>query len=448
MNRPPPRRIKGLAKALLAFSLTGLLGGAVLGIAAPQLLGQDPQGGLRDSSSIVGLAALPDRLHLGGFGDRGVQAATERDGAAVARARPPATRGVDADAVTAALRAADSIVPADARRLGRIATVAGEIAPKSIVASQHGLFFAQNMMYRHSITVYDRSHTLVATLSDTVRLTEFGFEGPEELLRGAPVEAAFSHDGAHAWVSNYRMHGPGFEHGGTDTCSPEDGYDDSLLYRIDTATLEIDAVVPVGAVPKYVAVTPDDETVLVTNWCSYDVSIIDAATATERHRVPIGAYPRGVAVSADSSTAYIAVMGTRDIVVLDLDDRSMGSLPDIGQGPRHLVLDPDGQALYATLNIEGVVARIDLDTREVRKVDTGQAPRSMVISPDGRALYVVNYHSSTLTKVATEDMSVLETVEVDPQPIGITYDDDTHEVWVAHYSGTIAVFADLPVADG
>ena len=40
----------------------------------------------------------------------------------------------------------------------------------------------------------------------------------------------------------------------------------------------IDQVIPVGAVPKYVAVTPDDKTVLVTNWCSWDLSVIDVAT--------------------------------------------------------------------------------------------------------------------------------------------------------------------------
>ena len=31
-------------------------------------------------------------------------------------------------------------------------------------------------------------------------------------------------------------------------------------------------------VPKYVAVTPDNRYVLVTNWCSFDLSVIDRAT--------------------------------------------------------------------------------------------------------------------------------------------------------------------------
>jgi hypothetical protein len=39
-------------------------------------------------------------------------------------------------------------------------------------------------------------------------------------------------------------------------------------------------------------------------------------------------------------------------------------------------------------------------------------------------------------------MSVLQTVDVGHHPIGITWDDQTRQLWVASYSGTIAVFQD------
>jgi len=34
---------------------------------------------------------------------------------------------------------------------------------------------------------------------------------------------------------------------------------------------------------------------------------------------------------------------------------------------------------------------------------------------------------------------VMQTLDVDDRPIGITYDRATAEVWVAHYSGSIRV---------
>jgi len=76
--------------------------------------------------------------------------------------------------------------------------ITGEISPKSVVASGTGLFFAQNMMYRHTVTVYNRRGKLVNTIPDTVDLSEFGFEECEGEHRGAPVEAAFSPDGRYA----------------------------------------------------------------------------------------------------------------------------------------------------------------------------------------------------------------------------------------------------------
>ena len=171
------------------------------------------------------------------------------------------------------------------------------------------------MMYRHSVTVYDRDFDLVATISDEVTPSDFG-HALEGSYRGAPVEAAATPDGRYVYVSNYSMYGPGFREG-NDTCTPQDGYEDSFVYRIDAATGE--------------------------------------AVAT---------------------------------------------------------------------------------------VSTGQAPRSAVLSADGTALYVVNYESDTVAKVRTSDMSVVQTVEVGHHPIGITVDEETRQVWVACYSGTIAVFQD------
>jgi YVTN family beta-propeller protein len=322
-----------------------------------------------------------------------------------------------------------------------VETIGGDISPKSVTATGTGLVFAQNMMYRHTVTVYDRDFDLVKTISDTVAPSEFG-HALQGSYRGAPVEAAATPDGRHVYVSNYSMYGPGFREG-SDTCSPGDGYPDSFVYRIDTATLEIDQMIEVGAVPKYLAVTPDGGTLLVTNWCSYDLSVVDTATAAEVQRIPLGRYPRGIAVHPDSGTAWIAVMGSTQLTAVDLETYATTDVEGIGGGPRHLQISPDGAFLYVTLNRDGVVAKVDTATgTTVASVRTGQAPRSAVLSGDGTALYVVNYESDTVAKVATADMTVRQTVDVGHHPIGITWDDATRQLWVACYSGTIAVFQD------
>jgi YVTN family beta-propeller protein len=333
--------------------------------------------------------------------------------------------------------------PSISRTLRLATTITGPISPKSVVASGGGPVFAQNMMYQHTMTVYGPDGSFLRTIPDSVDLTSFGIPGHPGISKGAPVEAAFSPNRHYVYVSNYSMYGSGFGREGTDTCSPASGYSPSFVYRLNVATLQIDKVIPVGEVPKYVAVTPDDRYLLVTNWCSYDLSVVDTKTDVEVKRIPLGAYPRGIAVTPSSTMAYIAVMGTRDLAKIDLATLGLDWIRNVGGAPRHAVMDPAGRYLYVTLNADGQVIKVDLSTDQVvARVATGSEPRSMAISSDGLSLYVVNYSSNTISKLAASDLHVLQVVHTPSHPIGITYDSATSKVWVAAYSGAILVFDD------
>jgi YVTN family beta-propeller protein len=339
--------------------------------------------------------------------------------------------------------------PADQTDFVRRERITGQLSPKSVVASPTGLVTAQNMMYTHTISVFTPDGKLRDTVDDSVDLSEFGIDGHPGTSKGAPVEAAFTHDGKHVYVSNYSMYGKNFGPEGLDTCSPATAPDKSFLYRIDTTTLKIDQVIPVGAVPKYVAVTPDDSTVLVTNWCSWTMSVVNVKSARLVSTIPIsGGYPRGIAVSPDSRTAFVAVMGSQRIAKVDLASRKVSTFAHTGNGPRHIVISPDGRYLYVTNNTSGTVSKVDAGNGQVLKtVSTGRQPRSMAISSDGLAVYVVNYESSTVSKLRTSDLKQLDRLPTDSHPIGIAYEPTTGSVWVACYGGSIMVFNDSELPD-
>ena len=360
----------------------------------------------------------------------------DRDPAVRAAGNPSSSTTSSSTTTTTTLPPPSSDAPLELLR-----TVGSNISPKSVVASGRGLVFAQNMMYKHSITVYDHDGELVKTIPDSVDLSQYGITDHPGISQGAPVEVAFSPDGTKAYVSNYSMYGANWGPEGSDDCHPSDGYDNSYVYRVDVKSLEIDNVIGVGSVPKYVATTPDGKYVIVSNWCTFDASVIDVATQKEVKRIGLGPYPRGIVVSPDSKTAYIAVMGGTSIARVNLADFSTSWIYGVGQGPRHLVLSPDGATLYATLNGEGKVAKIDAASGAVQaKVSTGQAPRSMDISADGKYLYVVNYESGTMSKVDTATMQTVQSLPTGYHPIGITYDRRTGNVWVANYTGSIMIF--------
>jgi YVTN family beta-propeller protein len=327
-------------------------------------------------------------------------------------------------------------------KLTLIKTITGSISPKSVQSSNNGLVSAHNMMYRHSVTIYDaETLELKNTVSDSVELSKFGLPKYSGNYRGAPVEGAYSPDGKYLYFTNYAMYGKGFNKEGHDTCSPASGYDSSYLSRINLASNKIDAVYPVGSVPKVVKVTPDNKYILVSNWCSYTVTIISIDTQKTIKSIKIGRYPRGISISSDSKFAYVAEMGGNRIHRINLEDFSVKYIP-IGSNPRAIELSPDNSKLYATLNISGKVIAWDLDTNKaIKAVATGNAARSLAISSDGSALFVVNFRSGTLSKVRTSDMKVIQNVKVCAEPIGVTYDSVYSRTWVACYGGSIKVFA-------
>jgi YVTN family beta-propeller protein len=328
-------------------------------------------------------------------------------------------------------------------RLKLMHVITGRLTPKSVVATQTGLVTAQNMIYTHTVSVFnDRTFKLVKTIPDAVRLSDWGFKGYTGTVRGGPVEAAVSADRKSVYVSNYSMYGPGFSRPGDDVGSPGQ-YDRSFVYRIDLASLRIDQVIRVGSVPKFLATTPDGKYLLVSNWTSYSLSVVNVARARQVREIYLGPYPRGIAVDPQSRYAYVAVMGSTNIAKVDLHSFKVSWISGVGVSPRHLCMDATGRWLYATLNGEGRVAKIDLRRdRVVAKVSTGQEPRSMAIAPDGKSLYLVNYVSQTVSKIRCADMHVLQVVSANAMPIGITYVDATHDVWVSCYSGVVMVFHD------
>ena len=323
------------------------------------------------------------------------------------------------------------------------ATITGDISPKSVRSSNTGFVSAHNMMYRHSVTIYDaRSLELVKSISDQVNLKDLGIKGYSGLHRGSPVEGAFSPDGKNLYVTNYAMYGKGFNKEGTDNCNPSDNYDRSFLYRIDTGSWTIDSAYKVGVVPKVVEVSPDNKYVLVSNWCSYDLSIVSTELGKVVKTIKIGAYPRGITISKDSQFAFVAQMGGSVVHKINLVSFEK-ELLNVGSNPRALVLSPDNAFLYATLNSAGRVIAFDLSANKVvESVKTGSAARSLDISADGSALYVVNYTSNTLAKVRVSDFKVLQNIKVCNRPIGVTYEKLEKRVWVACYGGSIKVFND------
>lgn len=320
------------------------------------------------------------------------------------------------------------------------------IAPKSVVASGHGLFAAQNMMYRHTITLYNQDGTRLSKINDAVQLSSFGIQkyGLEK-FSGSPVEGVFTKDGKYLWVSNYYMTGPSFTNPGGDDCIGNT-FDPSFIYKINTATFQIEQVIEVGSVPKFLAISSNEKWLLVSNWVSSDVSIIELETETEVKRITVGAHPRGIAITADERQAYITLMGSTQLIEIDLETFEKRSIDKIGNSPRSILLAAHDSILYVSLNGSNELVQYNRHTAEKKTCKTAAGPRSMTLSPDEKSLYVVNYFDHLFTKIDTKNMAIEAEIKTAEKPIGICGNWIESEIWVACYSGKIEVFKDFKLA--
>ena len=262
--------------------------------------------------------------------------------------------------------------PSDKARLKLRSVLGGNISPKSVTSSGAGYVTAQNMMYRHSVTVYDaRSLKLVKAISDAVNLRRLGYPSYPGTSRAAPVEAAFSPDGRYAYVSNYSMYGQAFGAGGERQLHAVVRVPRELRVPHRHERLRIDEAYKVGAVPKVVAVTPGSPLRARLELVHLDLSVISTKKGREVKRISIGAYPRGIAVSPKGNAAYVAVMGGNELVRVDLRRWTTSRYP-VGAGPRAAEFHPSDRYIFVTLNAEGRVAKLDLKTGAVRaKVQPG-----------------------------------------------------------------------------
>lgn len=337
-----------------------------------------------------------------------------------------------------------SDTPSNKTVLTKQRTITGKLTPKSVDASGTGLVIANNMIYTHTVTLFDAAtKQRIADIPDTVNLKDFGLSDTNLTLKGGPVEAAWTKDGKYAYVSNYVMDGPGYKDSPQDECTGKEHYKPSYIYRINVAEKKIDEVIAAGAVPKYVALTHDEKKLLVSNWCSYSLGVIDVASKKMTKQIHIAPWPRGIAVSPDDTYAYVAAYGTSNLYRVDLAKGTAKVFADVGSAARHVSLSPDGQYLYVVASHGNTVSKVDRETGKIVARTTGLVePRSLTVSPDGKALYVVNYLAGTATKINAQTMEKLQTVQVGPHPIGITYEPRTGQVWVASYDGSIVVFDD------
>jgi YVTN family beta-propeller protein len=146
----------------------------------------------------------------------------------------------------------------------------------------------------------------------------------------------------------------------------------------------------------------------VTSMGAKQVNMIDLKTLEYMAEIPVGGVPRPLAVSRDEKTLYVALSGFHGFVIADIPTRQVvrkvefPALPagtDLGPllntATHGLALTPDGKELWAASLATGNVYVYDVASGNVfPKIPVGQLPNWIAFSPDGKYACVSNTGSN------------------------------------------------------
>jgi YVTN family beta-propeller protein len=181
---------------------------------------------------------------------------------------------------------------------------------------------------------------------------------------------------------------------------------------VDTARGRVVKSLPVKA-PHNCYSAGQTDILYVTSMGEHSVKVIDLKTLSYSGEVPVGGVPRPLAVTRDGRTLYCALSDLHGFVIADIPGGKVVrkvELPPLPPGvklpvphtPTHgLELTPDGKELWVTSCGADAVYVFDTAAKKVvGKVGVGRGPNWVTFSPDGAYCCVSN--------VLSDDVSILD----------------------------------------
>ena len=272
-----------------------------------------------------------------------------------------------------------------------------------------------------------------------------------------PVEACFSHGDSILWVSLHNAEGivPIYVKNKQPSFKSSVGVPSKKIFIQDTGLGKKDSVlVPLirtGKTPKIISRTANSKYLLVSNWHSYTISVLELNKESFPYgkvinTIPVSSIPRGIAIDDKKQKSYVAIMGGSSIAVLDNRTWKIEKTIEAASNPRHVVIDSAGR-LFLSYNKLAKVACIDPETgKTLFTTPTHTQPRTIFLSQNHKFLFVTCYSGNMLDvfKINDNSFKKIASIPSKGKPVGVDIfeNDEELEAWVCSYTdGAIRVYS-------
>jgi YVTN family beta-propeller protein len=158
------------------------------------------------------------------------------------------------------------------------------------------------------------------------------------------------------------------------------------------------------------ALSPDGETLYVTNLAGNSVFALNASdgTVTGERTLLENDRPGAIAVSPDGKTLYVALWGKSAVVTLDAVTMERRTTLAVGAHPNTLLLTKNGSRLFVACGNDDSVYTLDtksgkmgekVNMRLTPRSPAGATPSALALSPNEKTLYVANSDNNAIAVV-------------------------------------------------
>ncbi len=329
-------------------------------------------------------------------------------------------------------------------------------SPKTVIISPDGRLAAVTNLEDSSIWLFDTStKNLLRKITFKRSLyAVFDAETGEKkyYYQQKPVEGTFDHTGRYLWVGLYGS-------GGvirydmqeqTNTIPETKIYEEAVVEDLEKNkkySIKL-PLIKTGETPKMIEEMPNKKYLLVSNWDSGTVSVIDHYNLKNIKNIKLSPHfnpvPRGIAYRSDSREAYVVNQGGGFISVLDLENLTVKRNIPVASNPGHIIISKDDRYLFAAYLAGRKVQKIEIATgKVVKNIDFPYTAWKINITPDEKYIIVGFREDNLLCILDEKTFSPVKWVKNVMSPMGIGITPDSKQLWIVGQLHNILTLYDL-----
>ncbi len=196
---------------------------------------------------------------------------------------------------------------------------------------------------------------------------------------------------------------------------------------IDAMTGEKLKEYPTGTAPHEVAVSPDNNIAVITNYGEQEpgnsLTVINLEQEKVQKTITLGPYkrPHGIEWFSDNRRVALSAEGGQAVLIVDIEKGTVLSAIETNEKISHMVeIGPEEELLYVTNIGSGSLTAVDLNRGKVLKtVSTaeGEGTEGITFVKKQNEIWVTNRVKNTISVVDARTLQVIQTLQSSSFPI-------------------------------